>query len=335
MSRPDVTIVIANHNYGRYLDAAVVSAVDQTSCSVQVVVVDDGSTDSSRDVLRRWEHSVEVVAQDNLGQGAAFNRGFARADAPAVMFLDADDVLLPAAAKSVADALAAPGVARVQFPLRCIDADGQPTGRTIPDASLELASGDLRSRVTTAPDDIPWQPTSGNGFSADVLRRVLPMPETPYRISADHYLSNLVALHGDVVALTEPLGCYRVHGANADHRDHLDLARVRAIIERTVTTHRELATAATELGLSFPADPLAVRSVTFAANRLVSLRLDRAAHPIAGDRVLGLALLGVRSAFGRRDVGPTRRLMMAGWCALTAVAPRTGVRRLAHIALTR
>src|SRR4051812_36649538 len=101
----DAAVVITNHDYGRYLGAAIDSALGQTGCAVEVVVVDDGSTDGSSALLERYERAtstararLRVVRQAHRGQGAAINAGFAIVTAPVVLFLDADDVLHPDAA---------------------------------------------------------------------------------------------------------------------------------------------------------------------------------------------------------------------------------------------
>src|SRR5690242_16227633 len=102
-----VSIIIDNYNYGRYLAAAIDSALSQTHQPLEVIVVDDGSTDDSRAVLDRYAGRVIAITQANAGQASALNAGFARSHGEAVIFLDADDVLLPEQAARVAAALEA------------------------------------------------------------------------------------------------------------------------------------------------------------------------------------------------------------------------------------
>src|ERR1700722_9815005 len=93
-----VDVVIDNYNYGRFVRDAGDSALAQDHPAVNVIVVDDGSIDDSRTVLRAYGDRIDLVLQDNAGQSAALNAGFERSRGELAMFLDADDVLVPDAA---------------------------------------------------------------------------------------------------------------------------------------------------------------------------------------------------------------------------------------------
>lgn len=90
----DITAVIANFNYGRYLREAVASVLAE---GARVVVVDDGSTEPLPDL----SPEVEIVRQANQGVARARNTGLARAQTPYVLFLDADDRLVPGALETL------------------------------------------------------------------------------------------------------------------------------------------------------------------------------------------------------------------------------------------
>ena len=102
-----VDIVIINHNYGAFVAHAIDSARGQGHPNVHVVVVDDGSTDDSRERLTAYMESVEIVLQVNGGQASALNTGLARCSGDVAILLDADDVLTPDAAARAAAAFAA------------------------------------------------------------------------------------------------------------------------------------------------------------------------------------------------------------------------------------
>ena len=91
--RPLISIVVINYNYARFLRAAVDSALAQTFPNIEVIAVDDGSTDESRDVIESYGNRISSVFKPNGGQGSAFNAGFAASRGEVVIFLDADDAL--------------------------------------------------------------------------------------------------------------------------------------------------------------------------------------------------------------------------------------------------
>lgn len=320
---PNVSIVITNFNYARFVSHAIASALDQQQAA-EVIVVDDGSTDGSAAAIDAFGTQITSIRTANRGQGAAFNTGWAAAHGDVVVFLDADDLLLPGAVADISARFAAqPNLGRVQFPLTLIDADGRRIGGSIPGPGKRLFSGDPRPGVTRCPDDIVWQTTSGNAFARRALERIMPMPEEPYRICADYYLSNLSALHGPVLALDAVRGAYRVHASNSHFATVETLCRLRDNIIRTDVTHQQLIDECDRVGINAPARrSTAVRSVTSAANRMISYRLDRAAHPLPADTRRSLLRLGLRSAAARSDVRVARRLLFGAWFAAAAFVPR-------------
>lgn len=105
MKFPVLSIVIANYNYGRFLEAAIRSVVDQDGFDrCELIVVDGGSTDSSIEVIKHYEDKISwwVSAKDN-GQSDAFNKGFAHSRGKYLTWLNADDVLLPGALQAIVD----------------------------------------------------------------------------------------------------------------------------------------------------------------------------------------------------------------------------------------
>jgi len=92
--RHGVSVVITNHNYGRYVGEAIDSVLAQTQAADEVIVVDDGSTDESTDVLSKYGAAgVKVITQENQGVSAARTTGISAASFPFIVCLDADDKL--------------------------------------------------------------------------------------------------------------------------------------------------------------------------------------------------------------------------------------------------
>jgi GT2 family glycosyltransferase len=329
-----VDIVVNNFNYGRFLTAAIDSALGQRGVDVHVIVVDDGSTDGSRDVIASYGDRVTVVLQENRGQASALNAGFLRHRGDVVIFLDADDVLVPDAAAQVTAAFAGnPEAVKVHYRMAVIDADGKPTGQLRPPPHLRLPSGAMEREELSFPFDLPWTATSGNAFAAPALDRLLPIPEQEFRHAADWYLNHLAALVGPVAAVETICAGYRVHGANsyAPSGSRLQLEQVRKSVRYAAATRRELRRAAPALGHQLRSGP--VLSVADLANRLISLRLAPAAHPLPRDRVSRLVLGGCAAAARRFDVRWPTKLMFVGWFFAMALVPRRPGAQLAEVFL--
>ena len=149
--RPLVSVVVPAYNAERWLAKAVASALGQTYPAVEVVIVDDGSSDGTLAVARRLAGDrVRVVAQDNAGACVARNRGLAEARGELVKFLDADDALAPDAVETQVAAIGSAGADGRDVPFGdVVRADEHlnplPTApRRYPDA---FASADLADRI--------------------------------------------------------------------------------------------------------------------------------------------------------------------------------------------
>lgn len=92
---PLISVIIPVYNGERYLSAAIESVLAQAWTPLEIIVVDDGSTDQSVQVARHYQSQVQVICQANAGPGAARNRGVALASGELLAFLDADDLWLP------------------------------------------------------------------------------------------------------------------------------------------------------------------------------------------------------------------------------------------------
>jgi hypothetical protein len=327
-----VDIVINNHNYGAFLEDAIESACDQTHECVNVVAVDDGSTDDSGRILARHGDRIGVVMRERGGQAAAINAGMERCEGDVVIFLDADDVLRPEAAARVAAAFAADeGVSKVQFRMETIGADGQPTGEVKPAAHLPMPNGDLRAAELAYPYDLVWMATSANAFRADAVRRILPIPVEEYPVTgADWYLVHLTALLGRVVSLDEICAGYRVHGANSYELEgsELDLDHLRQAIGFAASTSRELLRLAGELEMPRPERILSIADL---ANRMTSVKLAPARHPVAGDRPGGLLRDAVRATRRRGDASAAMKAAFVAWFTAMTLSPSPLARRLAEL----
>ncbi|MBI2823287.1 MAG: glycosyltransferase [Planctomycetia bacterium] len=209
------TCLITNYNYARFLGDALDSVLAQSVPFDEVIVVDDGSTDASTEILakiRARHPAIKLVAKDNGGQLSSFNEGFARATGDIVFFLDSDDVYEP---NYVAQALKVysrhPSCGFVACGLRQF---GQSD-------AVKLAypgDRDLGHSVILASFLRAWigAPTSCLSMRREVLEKILPLPfREDWRTRADDCLVFGASLAGArKYYLAQPLVRYRVHDDN-------------------------------------------------------------------------------------------------------------------------
>lgn len=89
---PLISVVITTYNYGTFLSRAIQSVINQTYGNVEIIVVDDGSTDNTSSVVNGFSH-IKYLYQENRGLSAARNKGLEQSGGDYIVFLDADDWL--------------------------------------------------------------------------------------------------------------------------------------------------------------------------------------------------------------------------------------------------
>jgi len=209
------SIIVNNYNYGQFVGEAIESALAQTYPYTQVIVVDDGSTDDSRDVIAGYEHRTITVLKPNGGQASAINLVLPICAGEAIYMLDADDLLEPDAVELTIPFFADPNVCKVHWPLRVIDAGGKPTGEVL---FTNLADGDYREQaIQMGPANHAAPSTSGNAWRRQMLEELFPVPEQDFKNIVDSYLYGFTPFFGEMRALNEPLTRYRMHEHNLSH----------------------------------------------------------------------------------------------------------------------
>lgn len=208
------SIIINNYNYGRYLRDAIDSALNQTYPYREIIVVDDGSTDDSREIIHSYGAQILAVLKDNGGQASALNAGWNVCRGNMIIFLDSDDMLLPYALDVIVkqyDLVNKMNISKIQYFLQAISAEGKRLGYCIPEAHPKPGTAlDLLLNE----HHYPSPPTSGNVFPRDVVRAIFPVPEKEYSQGADYYLLQQAPFLGEIVSINQSLGYYRIHGHN-------------------------------------------------------------------------------------------------------------------------
>lgn len=213
---PFITVLINTHNYGHFVEEAIDSVLSQDFAldQVEILVVDDGSTDDTPERVKKYGSLIRYLYKQNGGQASALNVGLANARGEIVVLLDADDLFLPRKLALVAAAFRQnPNLGMVYHPL--LEWNVETNERR--DRGLPLISGDAR----VAPDQFSYyvpHPTSCISLRRAFLAPLLPIPET-IRMLADCYLVQLIPLFAPILALPEPLVLYRIHGGNNCYSD--------------------------------------------------------------------------------------------------------------------
>ncbi|NHK26907.1 glycosyltransferase [Parvularcula flava] len=318
-----LSIIISNFNYAHFLPVAIDSVLSQADDEVELIVVDDVSSDHSREIIAGYgERITPVLHEVNKGHGGAFNSGFAASRGDLVMFLDADDFLLPGAIEAIR-ANVEQGVAIYHYRMLIADETGT-LGDLFPPEQQSLASGDIASKLLKH-GRYDGTITSGLVFSRAALAQVMPMDQEAFRQGGDGYLSAVVPLYGESRSIDRPLSGYRRHGANHSSFQSSLLKRTRWYLNHDAERHREIIRHARRLGLPVE-DTISRHDKSHLESRLVSLLLAPESHPFAEDtraRVAGDALKAIpETALLRTKIG--QRL----WFVLLGYGPKPMARKL-------
>jgi glycosyltransferase involved in cell wall biosynthesis len=296
MNKPLVSIIINNYNYAKYLGRSIDSALNQTYSNIEVIVVDDGSTDSSADVLKNYGDRIKALIKENGGQASAINEGYQASRGEILIFLDADDELLPDAVTEVITIFTAnPRIVKVQYRLKLIDTNGKALGGSLPPRHWVLPNGDItrmlrKNRVYAHP------PTSGNAFRKDVIEKLMPIPDKVFTRAPLSHLIYLVGLYGEIGSIDTLLGNYRLHGDNFTkaNRTTYDPEKLKEYLNIGTFIRNEQArifkeTRGIKIGKIAPGD------FTHIKQRVTLKKLDPELYPY-NDHLLGLCFLGIVSA---------------------------------------
>ena len=221
---PDsVSVVIPTYNYGRFIAAAIQSVLEQSSPAFEIIVIDDGSTDDTREVVGKFGDSVKYFRQENAGVSVARNRGVEESSGELIAFLDADDTweatcLEAAVSKFAMDEQ----IGLVHWGLREFDSE---TGETI---QFYLEGGE----EGVADNLLLWEGPMIAGHGAVIVTRQAYLDaggfDTDTEPSEDWDFCYRVTRRFKVAFVPEPLVNYRSHTASA----HCDIAKMERGMSR-------------------------------------------------------------------------------------------------------
>ncbi len=217
---PSVSIAVTCYNYAQFLPDCLDSCLSQTVVPDQIVVVDDGSTDGSWDVISGYAArfaNVRGIHQENAGICAGTNAALRACTGDVVLLLDADDLMLPRRVEVVLNALRQPIDDKlpgwVHHSLRRFSDTHSDLGLFSNYAQASLPHGYLAEQVLQVGETTVVTVTSGLAFRREVLAAIGPL-DSSRLITQDMQLRLAAALFSPVAWIAEPLSLYRIHGAS-------------------------------------------------------------------------------------------------------------------------
>ena len=214
MTKPFVSVLIDTYNHERFIEEAIVNVLEQDfpASEREILVVDDGSTDSTPEIVRKFEPRLRLIRKPNGGQASAFNAGIPECTGEIVAFLDGDDWWAKGKLRKVASALSGePRCGIVGHGIANSFEDGSNTIDAVSKPERLRLNSLAAARVLRLRKS--YLGTSRMTMRAQIARQILPVPEM-LTIEADEYLFTLAAALSDLIILPDVLTYYRQHGAN-------------------------------------------------------------------------------------------------------------------------
>lgn len=214
MAKAFVSVLIDTYNHERFIEQAIVSVLEQDfpSSDREFLVVDDGSTDCTPEIVKRFSPQVRLLRKENGGQASAFNAGIPECKGEIIAFLDGDDWWASSKLSRVVQALSEdPSVGIVGHGIVNVQRDGSEQAETLREGFRFRANTMEGARLFRRRG--AFLGTSRMTIRASLLHRIGNVPEA-VEIQADEYLFTLASVLAEAQILPEALTFYRRHGAN-------------------------------------------------------------------------------------------------------------------------
>lgn len=207
-----VSVVLCNYNYGQFIRQAIESVLCQTHTNLELIIVDDGSTDDSKKIIDEFnDERIVKIFQNNGGQAAAFNAGYENCTGDYIAFLDSDDYWYQDKIKKCLDAFDCKDICIVQHNLSVVDIESNIVGHSHP--CIMSGKRDVLREYFVENHTGFFSVTSGIVCRRECLDKIFPL-NTQWKICADVAFTRPLPIFGKVFTLPYDLGAYRIHGNN-------------------------------------------------------------------------------------------------------------------------
>lgn len=211
-----VSVILDNYNYARFLPQAIGSVLLQTYSNFELIIVDDGSTDGSKDIIEQYaarDDRIKPIYKSNAGQASAFNAGFAHCNGDIICFLDSDDYFVSNKLEEIVNVHNS-GYDYVFTDHQAVDEVGVKKSDTIKRYKCDGHNLFLVYYLSKYPGNV----TSTISLSRKLADQIFPMPyENEWRIQADDCIVFQAAMMSRSYFLAKKITCYRVHDSNGHY----------------------------------------------------------------------------------------------------------------------
>ena len=221
-----VSVLVANYNYGHFVQQALDSVLCQSYGSVEVIVCDDGSSDDSCEIIQSYveqDERITFIPKENGGVASALNAAFEASRGEIICLLDADDYFEPSKVEKVVTAFRHHDWGLLVHPMMVVDGRGKELQRKPAFSMFE--QGWLGPRNIERGGRWMYMEASAVCMRRAIAERAFPIPVERFRSWADAYICTLAALLAPVGYLDEPLAFYRLHSSNTSGFSTLSTAQ--------------------------------------------------------------------------------------------------------------
>jgi glycosyltransferase involved in cell wall biosynthesis len=269
LGKPFVSVLIDTYNHERFIEQAIVSVLEQDlpASDREILVVDDGSTDQTPEIVRKFEPQVRLLPKKNGGQASAFNAGIPECRGEIIAFLDGDDWWEKSKLSVVSLELEAHSeIGTIGHGLYEVDESGKRLASNTPDRPYQT----YLKNTQEATEFVPLRSFLGTSrltVRRNILHTIIPLPEG-LQVEADEFLATQTTALCGARVLQQPLANYRFHSGNLYQFSEWNAEKAKRKLESLTCILRDLPPRLLEAGIPVQAIEILRAPLSIDAGRL-------------------------------------------------------------------